>query len=103
MVIIDPASGAAFRDSTLAEHPVLFELEPNLARLLEMLREKFGVTWFTINQAAEFTLLETPFRDEGQLKPILRSAEVDGVLEVQRPAGKRAGSFTPGTRMRFRS
>lgn len=100
---VDPASGAAFRDSTLAEHPVLFEHEPDLARLLEMLREKFPSTWFTISQAAEFTLLETPFRDEGQLKPVLRTAEADGVLEVERPAGKRAGSFTPGTRMRFRS
>lgn len=100
---VDPASGAAFRDSTLAEHPVLFEQEPDLARLLEMLREKFPSTWFTIGQAAEFTLLETPFRDEGQLKPVLRTAEADGALEVQRPAGKRAGSFTPGTQMRFRS
>jgi hypothetical protein len=37
------------------------------------------------------------------LKPVLRAAEADGVLDVQRPVGKRAGSFTPGTTMRFRS
>jgi len=100
---VDPASGAAFRDSTLTDHPVLFEQEPNLARLREMLREKFQTARFTISQAEEFTLLETPFRDNGHLKPVLRAAEADGVLDVQRPVGKRAGSFTPGTTMRFRS
>lgn len=98
---VDPASGQAFRDSTLADHPVLFEREPDLTRLRDMLRERFGRTWFTIEQAEEFTLLETAFRDNGHLKPTLRAAEADGALEVQRPAGKRARSFTARTRMRF--
>ncbi len=35
----DPESGQAFRDSTLADHPVLFEQERDLARLQDMLRE----------------------------------------------------------------
>jgi hypothetical protein len=98
---VDPASGEAFRDSTLADHPVLFEREPDLTRLYDMLRETFGSKSFTIEQAEEFTLLETAFRDNGHLKPTLRAAEADEALEVQRPAGKRAGSFTAGTRMRF--
>lgn len=67
-----------------------------------MLGEKFGRSWFTIEQAEEFTLLETPFRDNAHLKPTLRAAEADETLEVRRPPRKRAGSFTPGTRMRFR-
>jgi hypothetical protein len=50
-----------------------------------------------------FTLLETAFRDNGHLKPALRAAEADEILEVQRPAGKRAGSFTPRTRVRRRT
>jgi hypothetical protein len=79
----------------------LFEQKPDLTRLRDMLREKFGGTWFTIEQAEEFTLLETAFRDNGHLKPTLKAAEANGVLEVDRPAGKRLGSFTPGTRMRF--
>jgi three-Cys-motif partner protein len=100
---VDPTSGEAFRDSTLTDHPVLFEQEPDLRQLRQMLRERFGTNWFIISQAEEFTLLETAFRDNGHLKPVLRAAEADSVLEVQRPAGKRAGSFTPGTRMRFGS
>jgi hypothetical protein len=99
---VDPASGEGFRDSTLADHPVLFEREPDLTRLHEMPGENFGRSWFTIEQAEEFTLLETPFRDNAHLKPTLRAAEADETLEVRRPPRKRAGSFTPGTRMRFR-
>jgi three-Cys-motif partner protein len=100
---VDPASGQAFRDSTLAGHPVLFELEPDLRGLRDMLRERFATSWFSIEQAEEFTLLETPFRDNGHLKPTLRAAETDDVLDVRRPSGKRAGTFTPGTRMLFTS
>jgi three-Cys-motif partner protein len=97
---VDPETGQAFRDSTLADHPVLFEQEPNLDRLQEMLHEKFGSHWFTIEEAEQFTLA-TAFRDNGHLKPRLRTAEAARSLEVQRPAGKRAGTFTAGTRMRF--
>lgn len=98
---VDPESGQGFRDSTLADHPVLFELKPDLARLCDMLREKFGKQWFTIKAAEEFTLFETAFRDDAHLKPMLKRAESDRILEVQRPVGKRVGSFTAGTRMRF--
>lgn len=98
---VDPETGQAFRDSTLADHPVLFEQEADLGRLQDMLHERFGARWFTIEQAEQFTLLETAFRDNGHLKPRHKTAEAAGAIEVRRPAGKRAGSFTPGTRMRF--
>jgi three-Cys-motif partner protein len=99
---VDPVGGVSFRDSTLADHPVLFEEKPNFAELERLLREHFGRQWFTIDQAENFTLLETPFRDNGHLKtPTLKPAEKRGELEVQRKEVQRAGSFTPGTRMRF--
>jgi three-Cys-motif partner protein len=99
---VDPVGGASFRDSTLADHPVLFEEKPDFARLLEMLRERFGTDWFTIEEAEWFTLVETAFRDNAHLKtPTLKPAEKRGELEVERPAGKRAGTFTAGTKMRF--
>lgn len=97
---VDPMSGQSFRDSTLGDHPVLFEQEPDLRPLQAMLREDFGTAWFSIEQAEQFTL-ESPFRDNGHLKPRLKVAETEGALEVERAAGKRAGTFTPGTRMRF--
>jgi hypothetical protein len=37
---VDPEAGQAFRDSTLVDHPVLFEQEPGLGRLEEMLRQR---------------------------------------------------------------
>jgi three-Cys-motif partner protein len=98
---VDPEGGQAFRDSTLADHPVLFQQQPDLPRLQVMLRERFIERSFTIEEAEEFTLLETAFRDNGHLKPTLKAAEAADKLKVQRPAGKRAGSFTTGTRMRF--
>jgi three-Cys-motif partner protein len=100
---VDPVSGASFRDSTNADHPVLFEEKPDFSALEQMLRQHFAGEWFTIEQAERFTLLETAFRDNGHLKmPTLRPAETAGELEVIRPAGKKAGSFTPGTKMRFK-
>jgi three-Cys-motif partner protein len=98
---VDPASGEAFRDSTLADHPVLFEPQPDYGRLREMLRERFGTQWFAMKTAEEFTLFETAFRDDAHLKPTLKQAEVDKELNVRRPAGKRAGSFASGTRLQF--
>jgi three-Cys-motif partner protein len=101
---VDPHGGTRFRDSTTVDHPVLFEEKPDLTRLLELLREQFNKRWFTIEEAQRFTLRSTPFRDNAHLKgPTLKPAETRGELEVERPAGKPSGSFTPGTRMRFTS
>jgi hypothetical protein len=101
---VDPVGGESFRDTTLADHPVLFETKPDFGRLLEMLRSHFGNRWFTIEEAERFTLLETAFRDNGHLKtPTLKPAEACGDLEVERIEGQRAGSFSSRTRMRFTS
>jgi len=103
MWTVDPVGGVSFRDSTLADHPVLFEEHPDYGELERLLRERFNGNWFTIEDAQRFTLLETPFRDNAHLKtPTLKPAEERGGLEVARPAGKRAGSFTSGTKMRFK-
>ena len=68
-----------------------------------MLRVHFGNEWFTIEEAERYTLLETPFRDNAHLKtPTLRPAEKRGDLEAERSEGQRAGTFPPGTRIRFK-
>lgn len=101
---VDPQGGVRFRDSTTVDHPVLFEERPDLAQLGVLLRENFGTRWFTIEEAQSFTLRSTPFRDNGHLKsPTLKPAEQRGEIEVERAAGKPAGSFTARTRMRFTS
>lgn len=101
---VDPSGGQGFRDTTLADHPVLFQDEADFGELEQMLRQRFGAAWFTIEQAEQFTLLETPFRDNAHLKtPTLKPAEKRGALEVRRPPAKRAGTFTQGTQMRFKT
>ncbi len=99
---VDPAAGQAFKDSTLIDHPVLFEQKPDFSRLQEMLRNHFGNRWFTIEEAEQYTLRETPFRHNAHLRtPLFAPAEKSGAIEVVRPVGKRASSFTAGTRIRF--
>ena len=60
-----PSGGQGFRDSTLADHPVLFSQSPDFDELQRMLRNRFNERWFSIDEAERFTLLETPFRDNG--------------------------------------
>jgi three-Cys-motif partner protein len=70
--------------------------------LLARLREKFGADWFTIEQAQQATLLETPFRVSSHLKAkTLTPAEKAGVIEVDRSGGQRR--FAAGVRIRFRN
>jgi three-Cys-motif partner protein len=78
---------------------VLFSPEVDTSPLLAHLREKFGTDWFTIEEAQQATLFETPFR-KGHLKRMtLAPAEADGEIEVDRSAGQR--QFAAGVRMRF--
>jgi hypothetical protein len=101
---VDPEHGLSFRDSTNRDQQVLFEFEADLSPLLGLLRARFGVEPFTIEQAADFVLLDTPFRDDGHLKrPTLAPAERSGVICAEVPGGakRRAGTYPPRTVLRF--
>jgi three-Cys-motif partner protein len=100
---LDPEGGASFKDSTTVDHPVLFEGEPPLAQLEELLRAKFGAESFSIEQAEEFTLYDTAFRHKGHLKPTLLAAERADRLEPVDPSPTRRGkSYVAGTVVRFK-
>ena len=101
MWAVDPVGGARFRDSTTAGQLVLFEQEPDFSVLRDILATHFGATPFTIEQAEEYTLLLTPFLPTHLRRRTLAVAEKDGLLDVTRPAGSKAGSFVPGTVLRF--
>jgi three-Cys-motif partner protein len=102
MWAVDPVGGATFRDSTQRDQMVLFELEPDFGQLLAMLRERFGTAPFSIEQAEEHTLLHTPFLPHSHLRRrTLSPAEREGTLTVIRPKRAKAGSFLPGTVIRF--
>jgi three-Cys-motif partner protein len=100
---LDPVSGQRFQDSSNVDHPVLFEPEPNVAPLKQMLRDHFGTRPFTIEEAEGFTLFETPFRHDAHLKrETLTVAERAGELAPVDPKpDRRKCTYPKGTRVRF--
>ena len=69
--------------------------------LLTHLREKFGTEWFTIEEAQEATLFETPFRVGHLKRKTLAPAEKNDELEIDRSGGQQ--QFAPGVQIRFAS
>lgn len=101
---VDPEEGTRYVAKTDAGQEVLFVPAPqvNTGPLLNELRETFGTDWFTIEEAADVTLFQTPFNPASHLKRMtLKAAEDADSLEVDRPPGKRRGTFPDGVRMRF--
>lgn len=103
MWTVDPVEGTRYTARTESGQEVLFQPEVDTSALLAELREVFGTEWFTVGQAADVALFRTPFVPDAHLKRMtLMPAEQAGTLEVDRPPGRRAGTFTDEVRMRFR-
>lgn len=96
---VDPVSGTSYTATTESGQEVLFTEDElvDKAPLLAELRAKFGTAWFTIEQAEECTLFDTPFRKGHLRRRTLQPAERDGTLQVERPG--RSGY--QGARLRF--
>jgi hypothetical protein len=99
---VDPVQGVRYTGHTDTGQEVLFALEVDTTPLLAELRAVFAARWFTLAEADDVTLLRTPFLPGRHLKRLtLKPAEATGVIEVERAAGRRAGTFTDDVRMRF--
>ena len=97
---VDPVAGTRYVAKTESE--VLFQSSVDTRPLVNALRAAFGSEWFAVKEAARVTLLRTPFLHSSHLKRLtLVPAETAGLTEVERPAGKRAGTFTDDVRSRF--
>jgi hypothetical protein len=82
---VDPVSGTSYSASTGSGQEVLVASQfVDTSALLGELKQKFGTDWFTIDQAEECTLLETPFRTGHLRQRTLAPAEREGHLEVER-------------------
>lgn len=102
MWTVDPVEGTRYTARTVSGQEVLFQPDVDTSALLAELREVFGTEWFTVDQAADVALFRTPFLPDAHLKRLtLMPAERSRTLEVDRPPGRRAGSFTGDVRMRF--
>ena len=99
---VDPLEGTRYIAHTQTGQEVLFEPTVSTAPLLSELEDAFGKGWFTVPEASEVALVRTPFLPNKHLKRLtLVPAETDGLIEVNRPAGRRAGTFTDDVQMRF--
>lgn len=101
---VDPSEGVRYIAARKQDgQEVLFTSDPkavDTAPLLEHLRERFGTEWFTIEEAEQTTLVDTPFLHDGHLKnKTLSPARKKELIDVQNPAGRRG--FVPGTKIRF--
>ncbi len=101
---IDPVAGERFRDSTELGQEPLFQPEPDLDPLRTALRERFGMKPFAIEDALDFTLVETPYLPQHVKGPILKPLEKANEVEiVVAKKGRRRGTYPDGTQIRFTS
>lgn len=118
---VDPVSGQFFRgglrpkqamslfDEVGSSDDEIFatyapDEEPDFEDLQRQLLDHFGAKPFRIEDAADFTLYKTVFRDNAHLKrQALRQLEKDGTLEVIKSprTRNRPGDYPPGTILRF--
>lgn len=98
---VDPVAGTSYTATTDSGQAVLFSPGDTVdtAPLLAELRSQFGTAWFTIDQADQCTLVDTPFREGHLRRHTLQPAEREGKLEVRRSGSR---GFKNAT-MRFRS
>lgn len=106
---VDPVDGLGYRERRPTNQMTLFDLvpgsgaplkfEPNTRPLLTALMDQFEGRRFTIEEAAEFTDLETRFLSTSHLKErTLREAERAGLLRV---VYRSKPGFPPATTMIF--
>jgi hypothetical protein len=84
---VDPVGGTSYTATTESGQEVLFTPDElvDTSALLAELRTRFGTKSFTIEQAEECTLIDTPFRKGHLRRRTLQPAERNGTLEVDRP------------------
>lgn len=101
---IDPSGGVRFAYSVDPDQMLLFDPAPDLDRLEAALRGHFGTDRFTIDQAALFTTVSTPFAPRIHLRSrTLAVAEKAGRLQAHQPGNpkRRRGDYPPGTVLQF--
>jgi three-Cys-motif partner protein len=98
---VDPQQGTRYVAHTDRGQEVLFTSAVDTQPLLDQLRRAFGNRWFSPAEARAVTE-QTLFLEDSHLKKLtLLPAEENGIIEVKRPPGRRRGSFTDDTKIRF--
>lgn len=98
---VDPIAGTSYSATGSLGHETLFGLNEsfNPEDLLAALREFFGQDWFTIEEAEEVTLVNTPFRLGHLKQATLEPAIKKGRFDYERASER---GLAPGSRLRFK-
>lgn len=97
---IDPVEGQRYKDTTDSGMQPLFEPEVDTTPLRDALMSYFDGRDFTIEEAVDYTLTETPFIPSHVKKRTLKPLEEDDMLKVLSERRRRL-TYPSGTRMRF--
>lgn len=96
----DPSGNFTFRDTTDPNQIVLFELEPDISPLKNLILDRFKYQVVEICDIEDFVLLETPFLSSHIRRKTLSPLEKKGKIIVKRPPGSKSG-FKEGTAIKF--
>ena len=97
---VDGLTGQRYGDSTESGQLVLFQVEVDTAPLLAALKAHFGRREFSIEDARNYTLVETAYAASHLKRLTLAPAERRGELEVT-TVRQRSCSYPARTRLRF--
>lgn len=99
---VDPVAGTRFVATTKDGQELLFgaSAELDTKPLLDQLRTRFGTDWFTVEDAEDCCLLDTPYKKGHLRQKTLAPARKRGELEVHPDSAK---GFNTVDRMRFTS
>jgi len=98
---IDPVEGQRYKDTTSSGMQPLFEQEVDPTPLRQAMIDHFGDRAFTIEEANDFAVVETPYIPSHVKRRTLKPLEETGKLEVLTER-KRKGTYPEKTRMRFK-
>jgi three-Cys-motif partner protein len=100
---IDPAEGQRYKDTTALGVQPLFDEQVDTTILQETMRAHYGTKAFSIEEADEFTLVDTAYIPSHVRKRTLKPLEQHGDLEiVSAKADRKLFTYPAGTRMRFK-
>jgi three-Cys-motif partner protein len=101
---VDPSGRFMFSDVSAGPQQTLFPDEPDFAQLRRQIVSQFARSRVTIEEVDRFVVEDTKFLQSHYKTSILRVMETDDpprIRFVMGPAGRRRGTYPPGTVIEF--
>jgi len=99
---LDPDDGSKYGDSTDYDQLTFFGAGPDYLELERLLTERYGRGEFSIEEAEDYVIKDTPYAASHLRRSTLAVAEREGRLAGRKPRGTRKKcTYAPGTLLRF--